>query len=295
MEYQIRSEILPTYFQIGYFSLDQGIEIGAAASLLPSDISALHYHHCIELGVCLSGSGETHIENRIYRFQQGDMQYITPNTPHLSKADVGEKSKWIWIFIDPKKMVENLEKKGFQEFLDIADQGFNGVFSPHEHPRLFSRINDLLERPKPDEFSAIDNFLMIGQILIESARIGNIDKSQSKLPISKKLKPALIYIRENYNNPQLMSAKNIADNCGLSVSQFRNLFKRDIGMTLPQYINQTKLSAAIHLLETTDKNISQLATEAGFYEVSYFNRVFQKEYGISPKEMRKRRQRLKNI
>ena len=289
MKYEIRNEILPTYFQIGYFSLQQGIAIGEPTPLYPFPISALHYHHCIELGICLSGSGETHIENRIYHFKRGDMQYISPNTPHLSKANEGEKCEWIWIFIDPKKISPYPEPVGFERLWDIASQGFNGVFAAHEHPRLFKHIHDLYESPAEDKYSDIDHFLIAGQILIESARIGNIDKSQSKLQISKQIKPALVYIRENYTDPQAMSAERIASHCGLSISHFRNLFKHDIGMTLPQYINQTKLSAAVHLLETTDKPITQIATEAGFYEVAYFNRVFQRIYGMTPKMMRKYR------
>ena len=180
MEYKIRNEILPTYFQIGYFSLNNGIEIGGANPLTPSPISALHYHHCIELGVCLCGSGETHIENRIYRFKKGDMQYITPNTPHLSTANEGEKCEWIWIFIDPKKMMSDTSQKDFEELMEATEHGFNGVFSPHEHPRLYNRINSLLERPIDDKLSKLDNLLMVGQILIESARIGNIDKHQAR-------------------------------------------------------------------------------------------------------------------
>lgn len=295
MEYKIRNEILPTYFQIGYFSLHQGIEISKAERLSPMSISALHYHHCIELGVCLSGSGETHIENRIYHFRKGDMQYISPNTPHLSTADKGEKCEWIWIFIDPQKMLLNYNFVKLNELLNNSNPRYSGVFSPHEHPRLFSRINDLLEQPKEDNYSNFDIFLTVVQILIESARIGDKDKKQSKLPISEQIKPALVYIRENYTSPQMMSAEKIASHCGLSVSRFRALFKRDIGMTLPQYINQTKMSAAVHLLENTNKTIAQIAEEAGFYENAYFNRVFRKMYGITPKEMRKKRQHLREI
>ena len=122
MKYQIRNEILPTYFQIGYFSLSQGIEIGNVEQLSPSSFSALHYHHCIELGVCLSGSGETHIENRIYRFHRGDIQYITPDTPHFSRAYEGEKCEWIWIFIDPKEIISSIEQKELDELLQATNR-----------------------------------------------------------------------------------------------------------------------------------------------------------------------------
>lgn len=290
MTYELRTTILPTHFQIGYFALNKGIEIGKIEQLHHYPISSLHYHHCIELGICIAGSGETHIENRIYRFRAGDMQYIPPDTPHISSANDGERCEWIWIFADPKKLVTNTEGTVLTEILENFHTGFSGVFSPHEHPRLAELILTLSEHSEKDQFTQLDNLLTVGQVLIEAMRIGNIDKGKKKLPVSQQIKPALTYIRENYHDPLMITEPRIAEHCGISVSRFRNLFKHDIGMTLPQYINHTRLSAAIHLLETTDQSIAQIATESGFFEVAYFNRVFRKYFGMSPKEMRKKRQ-----
>ena len=96
------------------------------------------------------------------------------------------------------------------ELLKIIDIGFNGVFSPYEHPELARLINSLTELPRNDIYTELYNTMITGQILIELARIGDIDKNSKKLPISKRLKPALIYIRENYADPQLMTADKIA-------------------------------------------------------------------------------------
>ena len=287
MEYTTRTEILPTYFQIGYFSLNNGLSIGERAVLPVQPLSALHYHHCLELGICLSGTGEAHIENRIYKFQEGDIQCVNANVPHMSIADTGAPCNWIWLFVDIQKLLLNNRGKITDELLKISDMGFNGVFSPYEHPELARLINALTELSRDDGYSVLYNTLLIGQILIESARIGDIDKNSKKLPVSAKIKPALLYIRENYADSQLMTAEKIAASCNLSTSHFRSLFKTDIGMTLPQYINLTRLSAAVHLLQSTDKTISNIATDVGYNEVPYFTKAFKDEFGISPKEMRK--------
>lgn len=288
MEYTTRTEILPTYFQIGYFSLNNGLSIGERAVLPVQPLSALHYHHCLELGICLSGTGEAHIENRIYKFQEGDIQCVNANVPHMSIADTGAPCNWIWLFVDIQKLLLNNRGKITDELLKISDVGFNGVFSPYEHPELARLINALTELSRDDGYSMLYNTLLIGQILIESARIGDIDKNSKKLPVSAKIKPALLYIRENYADSQLMTAEKIAASCNLSTSHFRSLFKTDIGMTLPQYINLTRLSAAVHLLQSTDKTISNIATDVGYNEVPYFTKAFKDEFGISPKEMRKK-------
>ena len=100
MEYSTRNEILPVYFQIGYPSLSHGLSVGEVEPLDFQPISALHYHHCLEFGICYSGTGEMHIENRIYRFAPGDISYVGRNVPHFSKADENVESKWVWIFLD---------------------------------------------------------------------------------------------------------------------------------------------------------------------------------------------------
>ncbi len=291
MKYTIRNEILPAYFQIGYFSLNNGISVGKNDMLTSQPIAALHFHHCLEFGICLSGTGETHIENRIYKFQEGDIQCANANIPHMSIADAGAPCNWIWIFVDVPTLLSGESGSISDTLLEISNFGFNGVFSPHEHPELARLINALTEISLDEEFSKLSTSLLVGQILIESARIGDIDKGEIRLSISKKLKPALLYIRENYASPQIMSAEKIATACGMSVSYFRKLFKAEVGMTLPQYIAQTRLSHAVHLLQTTNKKIIQIANDVGFYEVTYFNKLFHDAFGMTPKEMQKKYQK----
>lgn len=290
MEYQIRSEILPTYYQIGYLDIKNGISVGKKSVLSSKSIAALHFHHCLELGICLSGSGESHIENRIYKFRKGDIQCVTANTPHRSVANTGEVCNWIWIFIDVPALIESNKVIIADTLLDMSNSGFTGVFSPYEYPELARLISSLTEITLNDEYSDLYNFLIACQIIVEAARIGNVDKGEKRLSISKKLKPALVYIRENYSNPELMSAEKIAGVCGMSVSHFRRLFKADIGMTLPQYITQTRLSNAVHLLQTTDKKVIQIAMDVGFYEVTYFNKLFHSAFRMTPKEMQRKYQ-----
>ena len=206
----------------------------------------------------------------------------------MSVADPGTPCNWIWLFIDVRKLLLNSRGKITDELLKISDIGFNGVFSPYEHPELARVINLLAVHHRDDNYTELYNTIIVGHILIESARIGDIDKNTKKLPISSKLKPALLYIRENYADSQLMTADRIASCCNLSTSHFRSLFKTDMGMTLPQYINLTRLSAAVHLLQTTNDTISSIATTVGYNEIPYFTKVFQKEFGLSPKEMRKK-------
>lgn len=42
------------------------------------DFTFLHFHNCLEIGYCLSGSGICRVEDREYSFQKGDVEIIFP-------------------------------------------------------------------------------------------------------------------------------------------------------------------------------------------------------------------------
>jgi len=64
-------------------------------------------------------------------------------------------------------------------------------------------------------------------------------------------------------------------------------FKSKTGMTVREYCNQMKIDRAKKLLRDTDLSIATVATRIGYNNVTYFNRVFHLETGMSPKEFRR--------
>lgn len=57
-------------------------------------------------------------------------------------------------------------------------------------------------------------------------------------------------------------------------------------MTLSQYIQEQKIEKAKSLLKTTDRSILEIATYLGFSSQGYFQNVFKKLTGMTPKEYR---------
>ena len=287
MEYTVNKDFLPIYYQQGYIEMKNGISVGERVPLPQDPISALYYHQCIELGICCEGSGESYIENHVYKFKKGDMQCIRANTAHLSRSDKNSKSEWIWIFINPYSLLINDNAMISDALAKAASQGYSGVFAIEEHETLAYLINALItSESDTDEGKALQAFLA-GQIILEMGKIGDKDNIGKSKEVFGKLQGALSFIRENYADSEKMTAKVIADSCGLSVSHFRYLFKKLSGMTLPQYINKTRLSSAVYMLNNTDKKITDIALSSGFNDVAYFNRLFFKEFKTTPLKMRK--------
>ena len=72
----------------------------------------------------------------------------------------------------------------------------------------------------------------------------------------------------------------------LSESYMCHMFKKASGKTIIGYINDLRIEKASLLLENTSESISCIAMEVGFDDVNYFDRVFKKQTGLSPKNYR---------
>lgn len=64
------------------------------------------------------------------------------------------------------------------------------------------------------------------------------------------------------------------------------LFKTKTGFTIKEYCNNAKVEKAKKLLKNSRTHISDIATQSGFNNVTYFNRMFRTIVGISPQEYR---------
>ena len=59
-----------------------------------------------------------------------------------------------------------------------------------------------------------------------------------------------------------------------------------------RYVNLTRVNAARALLENTDKLLSEIAAETGFFDQSHLTRIFKKERGVTPGQYRRRHNNL---
>ena len=79
----------------------------------------------------------------------------------------------------------------------------------------------------------------------------------------------------------------LARRANLSESQFTRIFRRQTETSPAQYIVQTRINAARTLLETTDKLLTDIAAETGFYDHAHFVKTFKRIVGTTPSRYRK--------
>jgi AraC-like DNA-binding protein len=92
-------------------------------------------------------------------------------------------------------------------------------------------------------------------------------------------------IHSELANPEL-SVIWLARQLGCSRDHLSRAFHQHGGMRLSRYIEQCRLEQAVELLETSDLKIAAIAWTSGFSSLSYFDRIFMKLRGTTPKALR---------
>ena len=94
------------------------------------------------------------------------------------------------------------------------------------------------------------------------------------------------YIASNY--AQEIKLKDLAKECGLSLSAFERHFKKSFHLTPIQYLNRYRIQQSCTALSQTDAPISAIAMDCGFYDQSHFTRSFLRVLHTTPAAYRKR-------
>lgn len=94
------------------------------------------------------------------------------------------------------------------------------------------------------------------------------------------------HISQHLPEPDL-TLQTTAQNLSLNKSYLATIFKKETGKTFTEFVNTNRLERAIFLLNTTDKQIQDIASECGIPDVTYFTRIFKAEKGMTPSQYRK--------
>jgi len=86
-----------------------------------------------------------------------------------------------------------------------------------------------------------------------------------------------------------LTLARLAEEARLSPFHYLRVFESLTGVTPHQYLLRTRLRDAATRLETEEERILDIALDAGFGDVSNFNRAFRGEFGLSPRLYRQRR------
>lgn len=156
-------------------------------------------------------------------------------------------------------------------------------------------LNDLLryalETKSKDYLEVEELWVRIKNKLDNYDLSENIVRSYCLLIDKNKYKDKQAVVRNciSYINDRItekVSLDNISDYLGVNKSYLSSIFNKDMGISIVDYIHDKRISNARYLLKNTDFSISEIADYIGYFDTSYFIRIFKTITKVTPLKYR---------
>ena len=102
---------------------------------------------------------------------------------------------------------------------------------------------------------------------------------------------AISYIDTNIESK--LQVSDIALKLNVTRNYLSKCFKNDTGITIQQYIINSKLNQAKKLLETTNLTVTEISKKLYFSNQSHFQNTFKKNFEMTPVQYRIKHQKIK--
>lgn len=156
------------------------------------------------------------------------------------------------------------------------------VMSTHVHPlhvlRLYSSMDDRIENlTNRDVAYSLPSDMCHKYCLLV--------KNYAFQEYSKTIRSVVNYIHLHMDEDLSLSV--LADHFQKNATTLSSAFTKEVGMSVTNFIHQTRINKAIHLFNTTKMTVSEVSLAVGFQDFAYFSRLFKKQVGCSPREYSK--------
>lgn len=249
-----------------------------------------HWHEGVELIHVLGGGMRCTINEEILELEPGDFCFINKRQMHVADSGSHDNFNANVIVVDPIMMTRNddvftryispvLDEDTFTHFHLKCNTG-----TAAELGGYVDEITDLqTDKPTAYELTIIGLLHLVFQRIYTVFNSGETDLFYLDADTTAQRKMSS-YIYEHFN--EKITLDDIAAAGNVSRSKCSKVFKRYLQKSPIDFLNLYRLEVASRLLCNTNESISRIAFSCGFSQQSYFNRLFGRTYGCTPREYR---------
>jgi YesN/AraC family two-component response regulator len=151
------------------------------------------------------------------------------------------------------------------------------------------RVFEYMLKPvKPSDFKQVFRRMMTAADECQVNADVKTDKKGMETEVDRQyfIEEAIKYVHENFK--EKLTLQMCSSYVFMNPQYFSRIFKKEVGVTYTDYVNNLKIVYACKLLETTTYLAYRISSECGFTDPSYFNRVFFQQMKMTPKEYKKK-------
>lgn len=237
-----------------------------------------HWHRSLEFLVPIQNGIESWVEGDVYQTIPDEILLINSRYIHECTA------------VNP-----NLSYQGYlvqfkydfisQVVSDIDNFKFQVLYNLKEHRRFFELIYAIIDTQKnATPYQHIKLLSLAYELIHELLTNACIGYEEKKVSGKSRLVEVLSYLDQHASDT--FDATLIADSFHISYGHLAKMFKRDLGMSMKDYVNSVRVREASFDLLTTNASIVDIASKHGFSSSKAFYKEFEKIYHMTPKQYR---------
>lgn len=290
-------DIMPDASEVVHYD-EPGIPLYVRRSVLssyPDFRAAAHWHEDLEFIVVIEGEMNYSVNGRIIPLKTGDSLFVNARQLHFGFDKDRQECDFLCILVHPSLIFGNNSALKSDLTPMLGDSAFP-YFRFSENAAASQAIRHHLEEayslksdcPRGYHFQAVGMLTQtIGLILnLWQARRNPSVPEQNTDPRLYLQQRMVAFIEENFRSD--LTLDEIAGSASVSRSTCCRLFRKYIHSSPLEFLNHYRLQKACGLLQTGDLKITEVASACGFNYVSYFTHLFQKSFGCTPTEFRKK-------
>ncbi len=129
-----------------------------------------------------------------------------------------------------------------------------------------------------DLCNTVEEISALHRVMLEEFTLFTANTRQSRYPKAVLLALDYIYLHLH----ETIEANAIAAHVGLNRSYLSTLFKREVGVTLSDYIREKRVETAKNMLKFSDFSMQEIGNYLAFHSQSHFASVFKAHTGVTP-------------
>ncbi len=265
----------------------------------PKIMADTHQHHDIELNFVLSGWIEYRMGGRELAIGAGELGVFWAAAPHqLTRVAEGTTMAWVVFplsWLRDWRGSEDLTRRMLcGEILVMAQDKTRDPRDVSRWQWMLSQDDDRWRRVAALEVEARTRRLAIeGQDRWIATRHGDGGAAPRRRPgphavdrtIAQPIEQMITLLVERFREP--LRVADVASPTGLNPTYAMRLFRREVGLTIVDFLTRQRVYEAQHLLLTTDRSILDVAMDSGFGSTSQFHTAFRRIVGVSPRAFRR--------
>ncbi len=247
----------------------------------------MHWHRELELVYTLNGTAHIVVDGTSYSLPKRRLLVVEENRLHSTHTE-RNSSMYLCIHVSRKRLMEY-----FPEFETRWIHCIPAEIPEDKFPKYIDICRRLEEMTRHymmnDMAFAMDADGIILQVMASLIRDFSMQQvaDAAVVPTESidRAKAIMEYVAKNYASP--ISLADGAEVLGLGREYFARFFKKTMGISFIQYVNEIRLSHVYTDLTHTDKSIAEIMEDNGFTNQKLFNSMFKKVYGCTPTQVRK--------